>query len=146
MTEQPERSHRVRHAVVWLGGLAALVQMSVFTFPVAAASWRREPWVRDLVAGHFPAIVGLPSAALAAFLIIAAFEARFDRIKMRLGTHQTGLVSCRWRPGVVPTIAVNAVMKPLGFAQPQAWATRVVSWPSASRTSAWWTRSWVRHS
>ncbi|WP_370961978.1 hypothetical protein [Amycolatopsis sp. cg9] len=88
MTEEspPESAHHVRHAVVWIGGLAALVQISVFTFPVAVASWRQEPWVRELLANHFPAIVGLPSAALASFLIIAAFEARFDRIKMRLGT------------------------------------------------------------
>jgi hypothetical protein len=31
---------------------------------------------------------------------------------------------------------VKAAMKLLGFAHPQAWATWVVSWPSASRMSA----------
>ena len=40
----------------------------------------------------------------------------------------------------------KAAMKWLGLAQPQARATWVVSWPSASRTSAWKMRSWVRHS
>ncbi|WP_290063079.1 hypothetical protein [Amycolatopsis solani] len=39
---------------MWIGGFAALVQMTVFTFPVTAASWRR-----DLVADHFAAIDGL---------------------------------------------------------------------------------------
>ncbi|UOZ07119.1 hypothetical protein [Amycolatopsis sp. WQ 127309] len=75
----------VRHAVVWLGGVVAIVQATVFTLPVAIASWKQEPWVQHLVTDHFPAIVGLPSAALASFLIIAAFEARFDKIKMKVG-------------------------------------------------------------
>lgn len=71
--------------MVWLGGLVALAQSIVFTLPVAVASWKQEPWARDLVTDHFPAIIGLPAAALASFLIIAAFEARFDKIKMKVG-------------------------------------------------------------
>jgi hypothetical protein len=32
---------------------------------------------------------------------------------------------------------LKAAMKLLGLAHPQQWAALVVSWPSASRTSAW---------
>jgi hypothetical protein len=36
----------------------------------------------------------------------------------------------------MPMMAVKAAMKPLGLAQPQARATWVVSWPSASSARA----------
>ncbi|MET8995785.1 hypothetical protein [Amycolatopsis sp. Hca4] len=74
-----------RRTAAWIGGIVGAAQMIVFTFPVAVASWRREPWVMDLVDHHFPAIIGLPAAAVASFLIITAFESRFDKIKMKIG-------------------------------------------------------------
>src|SRR4051812_946958 len=79
-------SKRFKGMVSWgallaggLIGLLVLASMTVWT--VTGASWYRQ-----LLIEHYPVLIGLPSAALLAYIIVVLFEARFDKIEMSVGT------------------------------------------------------------
>jgi len=79
-------SKRFKAMVSWgallaggLIGLLVLVSLTVWT--VTGVSWYRQ-----LMIEHYPVMIGLPSAALLAYIIVVLFEARFDKIEMSVGT------------------------------------------------------------
>ncbi|MFC6155652.1 hypothetical protein [Kribbella jiaozuonensis] len=79
-------SRRFKNMVTWgamvVGGLIGLsFLLSIIDWSVTGA-----PWFRQLLIEHYPVMVGLPSAALLAYLIVVLFEARFDKIEMSIGT------------------------------------------------------------
>lgn len=50
--------------------------------PILKALWNQDSWIMELMEGHFAAVIGLPSIALLAFILVVLLEARFDKIEM----------------------------------------------------------------
>jgi hypothetical protein len=79
-------SKRFKSMVSWgavvVGGLIGLA----FLMPIGVWIVTGAPWFRQLLIEDYPVMVGLPSTALLAYLIVVLFEARFDKIEMSIGT------------------------------------------------------------
>jgi hypothetical protein len=79
-------SKRFKNMVSWgamaVGGLIGLS----FLLTIVVWSVTGAPWFRQLLIDHYQALVGLPAAALLAYIIVVLFEARFDKIEMSIGT------------------------------------------------------------
>jgi hypothetical protein len=80
----PASSPRMRQAVnvLVIAGTVAFTSLLL----VSAATWAitQPQWILVLLASHFPAMVGLPLAAMAALVIVIILEARFEHVEMRL--------------------------------------------------------------
>ena len=73
----------VRYLVVW-GALigAGCVGVSYLIF-VIYWTWQHG-WVKDIVQQHFPATVGLPLAALCAFLLVTVLQISSGKIEFEM--------------------------------------------------------------
>jgi hypothetical protein len=87
----------VRSVVTWLAIGSVCLNVALFGIPLFVALWQQQPWIMQIVASHFAAIVGLPAGALLAFLLVVILEARFDRVEMEFG----GLVRFRGASGPI---------------------------------------------
>jgi hypothetical protein len=71
-----------RRIIVWSAIFAAGVFSAIGVLPILRADWQSQPWIIRILQQHYAASVGLPAAAVLAFLIVVTFEARFDAIEM----------------------------------------------------------------
>lgn len=70
----------LRRVVVW-GAIFAMVGAAILFASFIAVDWTQGYWLR-LIEGHFAAIVGLPMAAVAAFIVVALFRQSEGPIKI----------------------------------------------------------------
>lgn len=74
----------VRHLVVWSALVGAgCVGVSYLIF-VIYWTWQQEGWVKEVVQQHFPATVGLPLAALCAFLLVTVLQISAGKIEFEM--------------------------------------------------------------
>lgn len=79
---QPPWETWLRIAARWSIFLAAaLYGVTFFAFSIYGMV--REQWVEELVKQHFAATIGLPSAALAALLLVTILEINAGRIEFK---------------------------------------------------------------
>jgi hypothetical protein len=82
--ESSQRAERMRYAVSLVALITAGVAAVSFSLPITVALWQSRPWIIEIFQGHFAATIGLPGAALLAFLIVIMLEARFDSVEMEI--------------------------------------------------------------
>ncbi|MFE9727403.1 hypothetical protein ACFYQ5_28405 [Streptomyces sp. NPDC005794] len=73
---------RRRNMIFALCVTFATIGAGAVLVPILKALWNQDPWIMELLEGHFAALVGLPSIALLAFILVVLLEARFDKIEM----------------------------------------------------------------
>jgi hypothetical protein len=71
-----------RRLIVWSAISGAAIAAGIGAFPILHASWQNQSWILKIIQQHYAATVGLPEAAILAFLIVITFEARSDSIEM----------------------------------------------------------------
>ena len=74
----------MRNAVSIVALVTAGIAAVSFSLPITVALWENRPWIISVFQAHFAATIGLPGAAVLAFLIVIMLEARFDSVEMEI--------------------------------------------------------------
>lgn len=78
----PDPDQRIRRAARWLIICSAFAFAGLF-LAGAAASMFFEPWTLELAKQQFPAVVGLPMAALAALCLVVLLEIQAGNVELK---------------------------------------------------------------
>jgi hypothetical protein len=66
--DESHEQYRLRRATFWFAVAAVLASVAIFAVTILIIIVRIQPW--PLVEAHFPAMIGLPGAAVVAFVLV----------------------------------------------------------------------------
>lgn len=72
-----------RFIMIGIIGGASCIGISYLAF-IVYWTWQSEGWVKDVVKQHFPATVGLPLAAVGAFLLVTVLQISSGKIEFEV--------------------------------------------------------------